>query len=162
MLAAAAAAVVFEPSTMDVAPALPRVRRCRTIPPTDEWPAIEQLVVAPPIRDFVTVECQTEALYVHPVPPVTYQAGIQTEGTSTSDVAVGAKLSDRSWPEALSYERVVRLVMDNPLDRSEELLEMVVQGSTSLEACAMSAAQRHFTTCGGDSRRGRWTDLLVE
>jgi len=48
-LAAAAAAVVFEPSTMDDEPGLPRVRRCRTIPPTDEWPAFEQLVVAPPI-----------------------------------------------------------------------------------------------------------------
>jgi len=90
------------------------VRCCRTIPPTDEWPAFEQLVVAPPIRCLVTVECQTEAVYVCPVHPVTYQAGIQTEGASTSDVAVGAQLSDRSWPEALSYERVVRLVMDNP------------------------------------------------
>jgi len=144
-LAAAAAAVVVEPSTIDDEPGFLRVRRCRTIPPTDEWPAFEQLVVAPPIiRDSVTVECQTEAVNVRPVPPVTYHAGMQTEGTSTSDVAVGAQLSDRSWPEALSYERVVRLVMDNPLYRPEELLEMIVQGSTSLEACAMSAAQRHY------------------
>jgi len=95
-LAAAAAAVVVEPSTIDDEPGLPRVRRCRTIPPTDEWQAFEQLVAPPIIRDFLTVECQTEAVHVRPVLPVTYHAGIQTEGTSTSDLAVGAQLSDRS------------------------------------------------------------------
>ena len=61
---------------------------------------------------------------------------------------MGAQLSDRSWPESLSFERVIRQVMDNPLDRPESILEMLVQDSTaganSREAGVMTAAQRHY------------------
>ena len=124
-----------------------RVRRCRAISSMDDWPAFEHLVVAPP-RDGVAVECQTDAVCVRPAPSVTYNAGVQTEPTSTRDAAVGAQLSDRSWPESLSFERVIRQVMDNPLDRPESILEMLVQDSTaganSREAGVMTAAQRHY------------------
>ena len=102
-LAAAAAAVVVETSVMEVELGPDRVRRCRAISSMDDWPAFEHLVVAPQ-RDCVAVECQTVAVCVRPAPPVIYNAGVQTERTSTRDAAVGAQLSDRSWPESLSFD----------------------------------------------------------
>jgi len=88
-LAAAAAAVVVEPSAMDVEPEPQLVRRCWISPSTDEWPAFEQLVVAPSVVSSA-VENQTEAVCVRSAPPVTYHAESQTDMPSTSDVAVGA------------------------------------------------------------------------
>ena len=128
-LAAAAAAVVVETSVMEVELGPDRVRRCRAISSMDDWPAFEHLVVAPP-RDCVAWSARLMLCASVLRLPLLTMPEFRPSGRRQGMLPWGPNCQTVSWPESLSFERVIRQVMDNPLDRPESILEMLVQDST--------------------------------